>query len=68
MSLKSEKLFEQMVPHLEARGAEFVKKLNAIYQFHIIAKKGDTPTIWTVDLKNGNGSIAKGDVFKIVYL
>ena len=62
MSLVAEKIFDQMTPYLETRGEEFVKKLNAIYQFHIFKKKGDKPVIFTVDLKNGKGSMTKGDV------
>jgi hypothetical protein len=62
MPAKAQKLFELMVPHLEKNGPDFVKKLQAIYQFQVFEKKGDTPTIWTVDLKNGNGSISDGEV------
>lgn len=64
MPLKADTLFEQMTPYLVERGAEFVKKLNAIYQFHVYEKKGGPITIFTVDLKNGNGSAVKGDTAK----
>eukprot|EP00178_Gracilaria_changii_P016936 TRINITY_DN4851_c0_g1_i1.p1 TRINITY_DN4851_c0_g1~~TRINITY_DN4851_c0_g1_i1.p1 ORF type:complete len:133 (+),score=30.78 TRINITY_DN4851_c0_g1_i1:46-399(+) len=53
-----------MGPHLEQHGADFVKKLNAIYQFQIFVKKGQKPRVWTVDLKNGSGSIADGETAK----
>ena len=62
MPAKAEKLFELMVPHLEQHGPDFVQKLQAIYQFKIFVKKGDKPRVWTVDLKNGNGSIHDGEV------
>lgn len=62
MPLRSEKLFEYMVPHLEKNGAQYVEKLNAVYQFRIFAKRGDKPRIWTVDLKSGSGSISEGEV------
>lgn len=62
MPAKADKLFELMIPHLEQHGAEFVKKLGAIYQFQIFVKKGDKPKVWTVDLKNGNGALTDGEV------
>ena len=62
MALKAEKLFEMMTPHLEKNGEDFVKKLKAVYAFEIFKKKGDTPQVWTVDLKNGKGTMTKGRV------
>jgi hypothetical protein len=62
MPAKAEKLFELMIPHLEKNGADFVKRLGAVYQFQIFEKKGDKPRVWTIDLKNGNGAIADGEV------
>lgn len=62
MALKSEKLFEDMAPHLATHGADLVKKIAAVYHFEIIPAPGADPVGFTVDLKNGNGSIAKGKV------
>ena len=57
MALKVATAFDKMIPHLTASGAEVVKKVGFIYHFEIAAKKGDEPVYWTVDLKNGSGSI-----------
>lgn len=60
MVVKSEKLFEAMAPHLKATGAELVKRIGAVFHFEITTP-GSSESVWfTVDLKNGNGSIAKG--------
>jgi hypothetical protein len=56
MPIKSAELFEKMGPLLEKTGAEIVKKIQAIYAFEIREKKDSEPVIYTVDLKNGNGT------------
>ena len=57
MSLKVAVLFDKMKPHLATSGAEVVKKVNAVFHFEVPETKGKEPVCWTVDLKNGNGSI-----------
>ena len=53
-----------MVPLLEKSGAEFVKKIGAVFHFDIKKTKTSTPVTFTVDLKNGNGSFSNGKVGK----
>ena len=60
MPLKSEKIFELMEPFLKEKGKELVPKIKAVYHFNVTEKKGGPATTWTVDLKNGTGSIKKG--------
>ncbi|CAK92171.1 unnamed protein product (macronuclear) [Paramecium tetraurelia] len=62
MALKSAALFEKMDPFIKSQGAELVKKINAVYYFEVSKAKGETPEVWTVDLKNGTGAISKGKV------
>ena len=60
-SLKSSPIFEHMNEYLKTNGAEIVKKCNAIYNFEITEKKkGPVTVTWTIDLKNGTGSIKQG--------
>ena len=49
-----------MIPILASKGADIVKQVGCIYHFEISAKKGDTPEVISVDLKNGNGKITIG--------
>ena len=60
MSLKTAVLFDKMKPHLATSGADAVKKVKAVFHFDIAEHKGKEPVSWTVDLKNGNGSIQEG--------
>ena len=62
MALKSEKLFETMTPHLANVGKDLVAKIGAVFHFEILSAPGAEPVWFTVDLKTGNGSIAKGKV------
>ena len=62
MVLKSEKLFESMAPHLATTGKDLVAKIGAVFHFEILSAPGAEGVWFTVDLKNGNGSIAKGKV------
>jgi hypothetical protein len=57
MALKVASAFDKMVPYLKTQGAEVVKKVGFVYHFEIAPVKGQEPVFWTVDLKNGNGSI-----------
>ena len=60
MSLKVAALFDKMSPYLKTNGAEAVKKVGFVYHFEVAAEKGKEPVVWTVDLKNGTGSIKNG--------
>ena len=62
MPLASAAIFAKMAPLLETQGKEAVAKIGAIYAFELRAKKGDKPTTFTVDLKNGNGAIKEGKI------
>ena len=57
MPLKVAAAFDKMVPFLAAEGAATVKKVGFVYHFEIAPAKGQAPEFFTVDLKNGNGSI-----------
>lgn len=58
MGLKAAELFDAMVPHLEHKGADVVKKVGAVFHFEVREKKTDEPTVWTVNLKTGKGKSA----------
>ena len=60
MSLKIEAVFEKLQPLLKTSGAEIVKKVGYVYHFEIAPAKGQPPVVWTLDLKNGSGSLTKG--------
>ena len=60
MSLKSADLFKRMDAMMPTHGKAIVDKLQAVYLFEVRAKKGQKPTHFTVDLKNGNGSVKVG--------
>ena len=47
-----------MEKHLKENGKTLMPKVNSVYRFDILDKKG-TATSWIVDLKNGDGTIAK---------
>ena len=51
MPLKSEEVFSKMEPILNEKGAEFVKKIGAIYAFEIKETKDSKPEVFTIDLK-----------------
>jgi len=60
MTLKIEAVFDKLKPLLEQSGADIVKKVGYVYHFEIAPEKGKPPVVWTLDLKNGNGSLTKG--------
>eukprot|EP00698_Gefionella_okellyi_P010691 TRINITY_DN2786_c0_g1_i1.p1 TRINITY_DN2786_c0_g1~~TRINITY_DN2786_c0_g1_i1.p1 ORF type:complete len:167 (+),score=57.53 TRINITY_DN2786_c0_g1_i1:382-882(+) len=57
---KSSAIFDQIRQKLKTDGAEFVKKIGAIYAFKLTSASGKTET-FIVDLKNGTGSVSVGD-------
>lgn len=62
MALKSEALFQAMAPHFQTHGAAFVQKVQSVFHFEIKATATSEPKFFTIDLKNGNGSISPGKV------
>ena len=60
MAMKIESVFDKIAPFLEKSGADVVKKVGYVYHFEISPAKGKPAQVWTLDLKNGNGSLAKG--------
>ena len=59
MALKSEKLFDAMVPLLKGKaGEDLVKKVKAVYHFELSKAKGETPVVYTIDFKNGSGFLS----------
>ncbi len=60
MSLKIGAIFDKVKPFLEKDGASAVKKVNAVIHMEVAPAKGQAPVYWTIDLKNGNGSIKDG--------
>ena len=58
MPLKSTEIFKKIEPLLATQGAGVVAKVGAVYHFEMRASKADKPEFITLDLKNGNGSIA----------
>ena len=62
MPLKADELFTKMIPQLEKHGNTIVPKVQAVYAFEIREKKGSDPSVWTIDLKNGNGQVKNGPI------
>lgn len=60
MPLKVAAAFEKMEPFLKEQGTATVKKVGFVYHFEIAPSKGKAPEFFTVDLKNGSGSIKNG--------
>jgi 3-hydroxyacyl-CoA dehydrogenase/3a,7a,12a-trihydroxy-5b-cholest-24-enoyl-CoA hydratase len=61
-SYKSDELFHMIKNFLATgEGKDLIKKINGIYQMDILDKKGGKVVrVWTIDLKNGNGSCKEG--------
>ena len=57
--LKTDKVFHLMNAYLTAgEGKPIIDKLQAVFGFEITPKKGEPPVrVWTIDLKNGHGSV-----------
>ncbi|XP_040898665.1 peroxisomal multifunctional enzyme type 2 [Toxotes jaculatrix] len=57
--LQSELVFAEIGRRIKDLGSELVKKVNAVFGWEI-TKDGKTTAQWTIDLKNGSGSLHKG--------
>ncbi|XP_005376607.1 PREDICTED: peroxisomal multifunctional enzyme type 2 [Chinchilla lanigera] len=57
--LQSTLVFEEINRRLKDIGQEVVKKVNAVFEWHIM-KGGNTAAQWTIDLKNGSGKVYQG--------
>ncbi|XP_068278332.1 peroxisomal multifunctional enzyme type 2 isoform X7 [Nyctibius grandis] len=57
--LQSDFVFEEIGRRIKQIGNELVKKVNAIFQWDI-TKDGKTAMQWTIDLKNGSGTVYQG--------
>uniref|UniRef100_A0A8D2JL50 Peroxisomal multifunctional enzyme type 2 n=1 Tax=Sciurus vulgaris TaxID=55149 RepID=A0A8D2JL50_SCIVU len=57
--LQSTLVFEEIGRRLKDVGHEVVKKVNAVFEWHI-TKGGDIAAKWTIDLKNECGKVYKG--------
>ncbi|XP_011356578.1 peroxisomal multifunctional enzyme type 2 isoform X1 [Pteropus vampyrus] len=57
--LQSTLIFKEIGHHLKDVGHKVVKKINAVFEWHI-TKGGNTAVKWTIDLKNGTGTVYQG--------
>nr|XP_033475201.1 peroxisomal multifunctional enzyme type 2 [Epinephelus lanceolatus] len=57
--LQSELVFAEIGRRIKDVGSELVKKVNAVFGWEI-TNDGKTAAQWTIDLKNGSGSLHKG--------
>lgn len=57
--LQSELVFAEIGRRIKDLGSELVKKVNAVFGWEI-TKDGKNVAQWTIDLKNGSGSLHKG--------
>lgn len=57
--LESAVVFEQIGAAIASQGASLVKKVKGVIQFNVTGD-GGKKGVWTVDLKNGSGSVASG--------
>ena len=62
MPLASAEVFQKMKDGIGKHGPNIVPKVQSVDAVEIRAKKGDKPTIWTVDLKNGSGKVVDGPI------
>ncbi|XP_059193596.1 peroxisomal multifunctional enzyme type 2 [Centropristis striata] len=57
--LQSELVFAEIGRRIKDSGSELVNKVNAVFGWEI-TKDGKNAAQWTIDLKNGSGSLHKG--------
>ncbi|KAM9811156.1 peroxisomal multifunctional enzyme type 2 [Neosynchiropus ocellatus] len=58
-NLQSELVFTEIGRRIQESGSDLVKKVNAVFSWEI-TKDGKNAEQWTIDLKNGSGSLHKG--------
>ncbi|XP_072021315.1 sterol carrier protein 2-like isoform X2 [Amphiura filiformis] len=54
---KAAPVFSEIEKGLKADGANIVKKVKAIFAFKVTNGPGGETAVWTIDVKNGNGSV-----------
>jgi len=61
-TLKSQKVFDLMAAYFQTgQGKDAVAKVQAVFNFEILPKKGDPPAkTFVIDLKNGQGKVYEG--------
>lgn len=52
-------MFEEIGRRLQGIGEEVVKKVRAVFEWHI-TKGENTAAKWTIDLKTGSGKVYQG--------
>ncbi|XP_032435474.1 peroxisomal multifunctional enzyme type 2 [Xiphophorus hellerii] len=57
--LQSDLVFAEIGRRVKGLGSELVKKVNAVFGWEI-TKDGEKAAEWTIDLKNGSGSVLRG--------
>ncbi|XP_007536946.1 peroxisomal multifunctional enzyme type 2 [Erinaceus europaeus] len=57
--LQSTLVFEEIGRRIKDVGHEVVKKVNAVFEWHI-TKGGNVAAKWTIDLKSGSGKVYQG--------
>ncbi|XP_019742590.1 peroxisomal multifunctional enzyme type 2 [Hippocampus comes] len=57
--LRSDLVFAEIGRRIQESGGELVKKVNAIFSWEI-TKDGKNVAEWTIDLKNGSGTLHRG--------
>ena len=62
MPLKSQEIFNKISQGIDKHGAAVVEKVQSVYMFEIRETKAGEATIFTVDLKNGNGQVKVGKI------
>ena len=62
MPLKSSEIFTKISQGIEHHGAAVVEKVQSVYMFEIRETKAGEPTIFTIDLKNGKGTVKEGKI------
>eukprot|EP00211_Chloroparvula_japonica_P001518 CAMPEP_0119149014 /NCGR_PEP_ID=MMETSP1310-20130426/42727_1 /TAXON_ID=464262 /ORGANISM="Genus nov. species nov., Strain RCC2339" /LENGTH=551 /DNA_ID=CAMNT_0007141089 /DNA_START=131 /DNA_END=1782 /DNA_ORIENTATION=+ len=61
---QSDTLFAQIKEGVAADGANLVKNIKGVYQFNITHGPNGATKEWTIDLKNGSGSVSNGKAGK----